>query len=218
MSLHCLTGPLLTSLFSILGDRQADDFFPQNSKNSKFNFEYWCHSSALLLFLPWSFHIFKVVLFIAKDQVSPMSKFSSFDSITDSMTSYWRPVLILVCAMLLFNLPTLVFKVGMFLRGLVYLVMCNDKSWKKTEDPNIVIGPLLKSGEKLERKTVYFVRHGESTWNDTFNKGSHRSAIVFAIGFVPGLVKAVLYELYLILSGKLDRSVNDTSISLPTGK
>lgn len=106
----------------------------------------------------------------------------------------------------------------MFLRGLVYLVMCNDKSWKKTEDPNIVIGPLLKSGEKLERKTVYFVRHGESTWNDTFNKGSHRSAIVFAIGFVPGLVKAVLYELYLILSGKLDRSVNDTSISLPTGK
>ena len=48
-------------------------------------------------------------------------------------------------------------------------------------------------------------RNTESTWNDTFNKGSHRSAAVFAIGFIPGLIKAFLFELYLILSGKLDR-------------
>lgn len=89
----------------------------------------------------------------------------------------------------------------------MYLVMCNDKSWKRPRDPNLIVGPILASGEPVERKTVYFVRHGESTWNDTFNKGSHRSAIAFAIGFVPGLVKALLYEIYIILSGKLDRYV-----------
>lgn len=116
-----------------------------------------------------------------------------------------RPVLILVCAMLLFNLPTLIFKIGLFIRGVIYLVMCNDKSWKKPRDPKLVVGPILDAGGPVERKTIYFVRHGESTWNDTFNKGSHRSALVFAIGFVPGLIKAMLYETYIILSGKLDR-------------
>ena len=114
--------------------------------------------------------------------------------------------------MLLFNLPTLIYKIGMFLRGVIYLLFCNDKSWKKPQDPILVVGPALKleketgdAGVPLERKTLYFVRHGESTWNDTFNKGSQRSATAFAIGFIPGLVKALLFELYLILSGKLDR-------------
>ena len=57
----------------------------------------------------------------------------------------------------------------------------------------------------MEKKTIYFVRHGESSWNDTFNKGNHRSTLVFLVGFFPGLVKAVTVELYLVLSGKLDR-------------
>ncbi len=116
-----------------------------------------------------------------------------------------RPALILVCGMLLFNLPTLIYKIGMFIRGMMYLFMCNDKSWNKPRDPKIVVGPLIDSGEPIERKTIYFVRHGESTWNDTFNKGSHRTALSFAVGFVPGLIKALLYETYITLSGKLDR-------------
>lgn len=107
--------------------------------------------------------------------------------------------------MLLFNLPTLIYKIGMLVQGISYLVMCNDKSWKKPRDPKLIVGPILEAGEPTERKTIYFVRHGESTWNDTFNKGSHRSALAFAIGFIPGLLKAVLYETYIILSGKLDR-------------
>ena len=114
--------------------------------------------------------------------------------------------------MLLFNLTTLVYKIKLLFKGILYFVFCNDKSWKKPQDPSIVVTPLLEkeketgdAGDEMEKKTIYFVRHGESTWNDTFNKGSHRSATAFAIGFVPGLIKAVLFELYLILSGKLDR-------------
>ena len=137
--------------------------------------------------------------------------------------AYWaRPVLILICGMLLFNLPTLLYKTRLFIRGILYLLFCNDKKWKKQDDPGVVFAQLKKEGalvraaadesgedgargNKIERKTIYFVRHGESTWNDTFNKGKHRSAINFAVGFIPGLIKAVLYELYLILSGKMDR-------------
>ena len=124
------------------------------------------------------------------------------------LSSYVRPVLILVCGMLLFNLPTLLYKVRMFVQGIQYLLFCHDKTWKKPQDPDSVLGPILKNPgqvEHLERKRVYFVRHGESTWNDTFNKGAHRSAAVFVLGFVPGLIKSLLYELYLLLSGKLDR-------------
>jgi hypothetical protein len=129
------------------------------------------------------------------------------------VSTFVRPAVLLVCGMLLFNLPTLIYKISMFVRGIIYLAFCNDKSWKKPQDPMLVVGPILKKeneshdDQHIERKTIYFVRHGESTWNDTFNKGSHRSALVFAIGFIPGLIKSLLFELYLILSGKLDRSV-----------
>jgi hypothetical protein len=116
-----------------------------------------------------------------------------------------RPVLILVCAMLLFNLPTVIYKVRMFLRGVLYFVLCWDKSWKAPQDPGSIFGPHLSQGLPVERRTVYFVRHGESTWNDTFNKGSHRSWTAFLLGFFPGLVKSFLYELFLLLSGKMDR-------------
>jgi hypothetical protein len=138
---------------------------------------------------------------------------SNFGDTLSLLSTFVRPAVILFCAMLLFNLPTLIYKIGMFLRGILYFLLCNDKSWKKPQDPFIVVGPKLeleKSSDEdlgIERKVIYFVRHGESTWNETFNKGSHRSALVFAIGFIPGLVKSLLFELYLILSGKLDRCV-----------
>jgi len=116
-----------------------------------------------------------------------------------------RSVLILVCGMLLFNLPTLLYTARMLIRGFLYFFFCWDKSFKKPTDPGAFFGPHMANGLPTEKKTIYFVRHGESTWNDTFNKGKHRSTVAFVIGFVPGLIKAVLYELYLLLSGKLDR-------------
>lgn len=119
--------------------------------------------------------------------------------------NYQRPILILTCGMLIFNLPTLFYKLKLAILGILYLLFCNDKSWKKPQDPASIFAPVMSSGGAVGRKTVYFVRHGESTWNDTFNKGHHRSAANFAIGFIPGLIKACLFEYYLILTGKMDR-------------
>ncbi|KAL7569062.1 hypothetical protein ACA910_016905 [Epithemia clementina (nom. ined.)] len=124
-----------------------------------------------------------------------------------------RPVIILACGMLLFNLPALIYKIRMFFESFLYFFLCWDKSWKKPQDPGAIFGPHLSQGLPVERKTVYFVRHGESTWNDTFNKGSHRSAIAFIIGFIPGLIKALLYEIYLLFAGKIDSWFYDAPLS-----
>mmetsp|Transcript_8700 Transcript_8700/g.11527 ORF Transcript_8700/g.11527 Transcript_8700/m.11527 type:complete len:361 (+) Transcript_8700:186-1268(+) len=124
-----------------------------------------------------------------------------------------RPVLILVCASFLFNLPTFIYKVRMVIRGVVYFILCWDKSWKKPQDPGSIFGPHLSQGLPVQRKTVYFVRHGESTWNDTFNKGKHRSAAQFVIGFIPGVAKSLLYETYLLLAGKMDSWFYDSPLS-----
>ena len=128
-----------------------------------------------------------------------------FHKITDEGTNFVRPTFILICGMLLFNLPTVLYKIKMSILGIIYFVACFDKSWKKPTDPGSIFGPHLSQGLPVERKTIYFVRHAESTWNETFNKGSHRSAVIFLVFFIPNLIKALLYELYFFISGKIDR-------------
>jgi len=137
----------------------------------------------------------------------------SDESSSTMMASLSRPILILVCGMLLYNLPSVLYKARLTFRGIMYLMFCNDKSWKKPQDPASIIGPFIESGGKIEKKTIYFVRHGESTWNDTFNKGQHRSALQFALGFIPGLIKAVSYESWLVLTGRIDSWFYDSPMS-----
>lgn len=92
-----------------------------------------------------------------------MDKLSSFTELFGS-DKLLRSVLILVCGMLLFNLPTLLYKIRMFIRGIVYFLFCWDKSFKRPTDPGAVFGPLLSQGKPVEKKTIYFVRHGENNW------------------------------------------------------
>lgn len=124
-----------------------------------------------------------------------------------ALDQFLRPALILICGMLLFNLPIFLYKIRLVLTTIIYLLFCNDKKWKRPPDPGAIFGPILSAGKPVERRTIFFVRHGESCWNDTFNKGNHRSVIVFVLGLIPGLFKAVFYEMYLLLSGKMDRYV-----------
>jgi len=133
-----------------------------------------------------------------------------------ALSGLLRPVLFTVAACLLYNLPELIHRIRLTVLGAAYLLLCNDKSWKKPKDPYVLFTPILSSEDgiaKVQKKTIVFVRHGESTWNDTFNKGSHRSAAVFVMGFVPGLFKAAMYETYLILTGQVDSWFYDSPIS-----
>ena len=73
-----------------------------------------------------------------------------------------RPFLLAVACFLAFNFSTVVHKSKLTLQGIAYLIFCNDKKWAKNADPVTFFG---KDNQKIEKKTIIFVRHGESTWN-----------------------------------------------------
>jgi len=76
-----------------------------------------------------------------------------------------------------------------------FLAFCKDKKWKEPEP--LKYNKILK----VESKTVIFVRHGESNWNETFNKGD-RSKANFYLGFIPNAIKAFIVEWYFLVTGQ----------------
>ena len=85
---------------------------------------------------------------------------------------------------------------------ILYLLCCNDKTWKNPKDcPSSYF--VNVSPDHVEHRCVIFVRHGESTWNETFNKGD-RSRLSFAVFFIPNLIYALLVEFYLFVAGHSD--------------
>lgn len=117
----------------------------------------------------------------------------------DLLSAMIRPSMLVILALLLYNFSSVIYKTKLTFKGISYLLFCNDKSWKKPQDPATIFESAMAEG-KIEKKTIVFIRHGESTWNETFNKGAHRSALVFVIGYIPNMIKALLYECYLILT------------------
>jgi len=90
----------------------------------------------------------------------------------------------------LLMMPQLMLRKGMLtLYGAFFLVMSKDKVSKKqlarAPDADDIAG-------KIDREVrIIFIRHGESMWNLVFNRG-------FGPSFLVRLVKAVLYEAYLL--------------------
>ena len=97
-------------------------------------------------------------------------------------------------------------KFELFFNTVQYLALCNDKSWKTPkEDPASFFPEDSATSDKVKSKTIIFIRHGESTWNDTFNKGD-RSTMNFAMNFLPNLVQAAATEWYFWSSGQANES------------
>jgi len=124
--------------------------------------------------------------------------------------------LVLSGGLVVFNLPTVFYKLKLYFAAVGYLLFCNDKKWKSPkEDAWKDIQPsFAKKDPSVRTKTVVFFRHGESTWNETFNKGAHRSAPEFALFFFPNLVKALGYEFWLFVTGKIDSWFYDAPLSI----
>ena len=80
-----------------------------------------------------------------------------------------------------------------WLQGITYMIMCKDtRSIKKTSFTDAAVTDLDDPGPK--RKTVLFMRHGESFWNEVFNRG-------FGPGFVYRLVFGALKEIQRMTYG-----------------
>lgn len=78
---------------------------------------------------------------------------------------------------------SILFKSSLFFRSVAHLVLSNEKArWPKDRpDPDSV-----KDMKITAVKRVIFVRHGESTWNEVFNRGF---GPMFPIRLVKGLVR-----------------------------
>ena len=128
-----------------------------------------------------------------------------------------RPFLLASIVFFSFNIFNFCHRIYLTAQGITYLLFCNDKKWPKPADPLVTFAPLLsdcpKNNPKIHRKTIVFVRHGESTWNDTFNKGSHRTALQFAVAFLPGILTSLAHEYYLTLRGRIDSWFYDSPLS-----
>ncbi|GMH54407.1 hypothetical protein TrRE_jg3086 [Triparma retinervis] len=119
-----------------------------------------------------------------------------------------RPFFVFVLACLLWNAPFTLLKLRMVADTFLYMFLCKDKKYKKPSDR----GAFLSSLPSSSKKTIVFVRHGESCWNDTFNAGE-RKKLDFIKGFIPGLIKSLYYEAYLALAGKVDSWFYDSPLS-----
>ena len=72
-----------------------------------------------------------------------------------------RATVFFVVACLLYSLPVFLHRIKLTVLGIAYLVFCNDKSWKKPQDPGAIFEPILTNPTekaKVEKKTLIFVR------------------------------------------------------------
>jgi broad specificity phosphatase PhoE len=119
------------------------------------------------------------------------------------ISSLSRPLFVATVVCLLTNPTAAKAKIQLIFTTFQFLFLCKDKKWKKPkEDP----ASFFKDDDKdVESKTIIFLRHGESTWNDTFNKGD-RSTGKFLKGFAPKLFQSFVTEWYFLISGKSKES------------
>ena len=82
------------------------------------------------------------------------------------LADYIRPLFIVVIALVFWNFQSVLYKLRLFAEAILYLIFCNDKSWKKDSNPKRFFEPVLKDDarkDSVTTKTIIFVRHGEST-------------------------------------------------------
>mmetsp|Transcript_122277 Transcript_122277/g.182732 ORF Transcript_122277/g.182732 Transcript_122277/m.182732 type:complete len:364 (-) Transcript_122277:10-1101(-) len=118
--------------------------------------------------------------------------------------SVFRPLLLATIICMATNTKAAKEKVALIVTTFQFLFLCKDKKWKKAETDPASYFTDLQSPD-IEKKTVIFIRHGESTWNDTFNKGDRKMG-QFLIGFFPNLFKSFATEWYFLVSGKSSES------------
>lgn len=124
-----------------------------------------------------------------------------------------RPLLLVSALCVLSNPRAAIYKLKLTYTSLLYLLLSKDKKWKVPKDRNpssyftADLGGsaspsyAAENGVRYRSKTVILVRHGESTWNDTFNAGDRNKAL-FVLLFLPNLIYAIVVELYFFVSGK----------------
>lgn len=102
-------------------------------------------------------------------------------------------------------LKTYLRKCWIYFNSIIFMILSKDNKGVGTKkNPN----PDQIKGDTSSKKTVIFIRHGESDWNNVFNKGMN-------IGFIGRLFSAIFEEWKLLFSNDskfLDSPLNHEGI------
>jgi hypothetical protein len=82
------------------------------------------------------------------------------------LTDYLRPLLIVFVCVIFWNIQAVFYKLRLFAEAILFMIFCSDKSWKKESNPKRFFDPVLNDETRkasVVKKTIIFVRHGEST-------------------------------------------------------
>ena len=85
------------------------------------------------------------------------------------------------------------FKTGLFARALAHMALSREKAGWPRNRPDPAVALDVSSGDVVTVKRVLFVRHGESTWNEIFNRG-------FNFRFPMRLFEGLMSELLLLFT------------------
>lgn len=91
-------------------------------------------------------------------------------------------------------------KIRLLYLTLTFLIFSKDKTWETPRNDPAGAIIMANSGVLKTSKRIIFIRHGESLWNSTFNKGE-RSLLEFMIGYVPFMIYSFATEWYLFVTG-----------------
>eukprot|EP00985_Skeletonema_marinoi_P006468 scaffold2799_cov126-Skeletonema_marinoi.AAC.7 len=122
-----------------------------------------------------------------------------------------RPLILVSLLCLLSNPSAAIAKCKLFYTTFLYLAFCQDKKFTIPKDDasqhfSTEFGGTASSApSSFKTKKVIVIRHGESTWNDTFNPGG-RNIALFILFYIPNMIKAILTEAYFFVSGKESES------------
>ena len=93
----------------------------------------------------------------------------------------------------------------LFLLGLAHLILSRDRKWSKRKLPD---PDEIKHCKDCRKIRLIFIRHGESEWNEVFNKGK--------IKIFPRFIRALFRELGLFFTGDsifIDSPLNEEGLS-----
>ena len=124
--------------------------------------------------------------------------------------SLHRPLILVSLLCLLSNPAATIAKLQLFYKTFLYLAFCQDKKFKiPKEDASAHFptdfGGTAPAAVSIKSKTLILIRHGESTWNDTFNPGG-RNIALFILCYIPNMIKAIAHEVYFFVAGKDSQS------------
>lgn len=85
-----------------------------------------------------------------------------------------------------------------------YFFFGRDFAWKVPMDPE---DSYMSSREEEEERTIIFIRHGESMWNEIFNVSKNPFVVL------PRLIRAIGLEIYFTLTASRDSIMYDSPLN-----